>query len=157
MEPQLTFMIVACLVLITIAYFIPKKMKWYEIYTTAVFMTLFGLIVDTVLAVKYKFYVLDQEGVQIPALIGQILLYSSSTIIILNAFPYHKSKKSKLIYVICFSILSIIFEFIAVQFGFIKYNEWRIWYSALCYPFIISFVILHFRFFKWLVKRSIWK
>lgn len=102
MEPHLIFMIVSSLVLTAIAYFIPKKMKRYEIYTTATFAILFGLIVDTILAVKYKFYVLDQAGVQIPPLIGQVFLYSSASIIILNTFPYHKPIKYKILCVIFF-------------------------------------------------------
>jgi len=154
LEPQTVFVYIASFILALIAYIIPKKMKLYEIYATSLFATLFGLLVDTVLAVKYKLYVLDKSGIQIPPLIGQVILYFATSIIILNFFPFEKPIKSKVIYTLCFSLLTVAFEFISFKFGFIKYNEWKIWYSALCYPFLIYFLVLHYKFFQWLVKRT---
>ncbi|SET46736.1 hypothetical protein SAMN05216389_1126 [Oceanobacillus limi] len=154
MEPQTIFVYVASLVLALLAFLTPKKMKPYEIYATTLFATLFGLLVDTVLAVKYKLYILDKPGVQIPPLIGQVILYSSTSIILLNLFPFGKSIKRKVVYILCFTLLTLAFEYISFKIGFIKYNEWKIWYSALCYPFLIYFLVLHFTFFQWLVKRN---
>ncbi|MGP4040931.1 CBO0543 family protein [Gracilibacillus sp. D59] len=155
MEPQTIFVYIASLILALCAYIIPKKMKLYEIYATSLFATTFGLLVDTVLAVKYKLYVLDKSGIQLPPLIGQVILYSATSIILLNFFPFDKSIKWKVVYILCFALLAVAFEFISFKFGFIKYNEWKIWYSALCYPFLIYFLVLHYKFFKWLVKRPI--
>lgn len=154
MEPHLIFLVIASLILIIIAYFIPKKLKLYEIYTTSTFAALFGLFVDSILAVKYKFYVLDKAGIQIPALIGQVILYSTTSVIILNTFPYNKTIKYKIIHVISYSMLTVIFEALAWKFGFIKYNEWKIWYSAVCYPFLILLLIYHYKFYRCLVERS---
>lgn len=80
----------------------------------------------TILAVKYKFY--DKERVQISPLIGQVLLYSTVSTIILIAFPYHKP-------------IANLFEAIASKFGFIKYNEWEIQYSALWLCHTRSFLV----------------
>lgn len=129
-------------------------MKLYEIYATSVFAAAFGLIVDSVFAVKYKLYVLDKPGIQIPPLIGQVVLYSATSIILLNFYPYDKPLKWKAIYIFCFTLTTVAFEYLSYQFGFIKYNEWNIWYSALSYPFLIYFLVLHYKFFQWLVKRS---
>ncbi|UFT99590.1 hypothetical protein KO561_01025 [Radiobacillus kanasensis] len=154
MEPHLIFMVVASIVLSLIAYLIPKKLKWYEIYTTSSFAVLFGLLVDTILAVKYKIYVLDKAGIQIGPLIGQVIMYSTTSAIILNTFPYNRPVKYKIIYILCFSFLTVILETIALKCGFIKYNEWKMWYSALCYPFLIYFLVLHLKFFQRIVKKS---
>ena len=129
-------------------------MKLYEIYATSVFATAFGLIVDSVIAVKYKLYVLDKPGIQIPPLIGQVVLYSTTSIILLNFYPYDKPFKWKAVYIFCFTLITVGFEFLSFQFGFIKYYEWNIWYSALSYPFLIYFLLIHYKFFQWLVKRS---
>ncbi|MFS0862589.1 CBO0543 family protein [Fredinandcohnia sp. 179-A 10B2 NHS] len=153
MEPVTIFVSISSFLFALVAYIMPKKMKPYEIYATSLFATLFGLFVDTILAVKYKLYVLDQPGIQIPALIGQVVLYYATNVIILNSFPYEKSVKWKVIHIVCFTSLAITFEIISNEFGFIKYNEWNIWYSALSYPFLIYFLVLHFSFFKWLVNR----
>ncbi|OLS40699.1 hypothetical protein BTR25_07315 [Bacillus sp. MRMR6] len=155
MEPQTIFVYTTSIVFVLVAYKIPKKMKLYEMYATSIFATLFGLLVDTVLAVKYKLYILDKPGIQIPPLVGQVIFYFTTSIILLNLFPFNKPVKWKLVYILCFSFLTVAFEFISYKFGLIKYNEWKIWYSALCYPFLILFLLLNFRFFQWLVRRSL--
>lgn len=154
MEPQTIFVCIASLTFALVAYIIPKKMKPYEIYATTLFAIVLGLLVDTVLAVTYKLYVLDKPGIQIPPLIGQIILYGASSIIILNFYPFHRSINRRIVYILCLTLLTVVFEFISYKFGFIKYNEWKLWYSAICYPFLIYFLVLHFKFFKWLVKRN---
>lgn len=155
LQPQTFFVYIASLIFAIVAYIIPKKMKLYEIYATSLFATLFGLLVDTVLAVKYKFYVLDKSGIQIPPLIGQVILYWSTSIILLNFFPFGKQIKWKVVYILCFTLLTVAFEFISFKIGLIKYNEWNIWYSALSYPFLIYFLVLHYKFFQWLVARTL--
>lgn len=155
MESQTIFAFLSSFALAFVAYIIPKKMKPYEIYTTSIFATLFGLLVDTVLAVKYKLYVLDRPGIQIPPLIGQVVLYFSTSIILLNLYPYDKPIKWKAGYILGFTFCTLVFEFISYKAGFIKYHEWKIWYSALSYPFLICFLVLHYHFFQWLVKRSL--
>jgi hypothetical protein len=155
MEPQTIFVFIACLIFAVVAYAIPKKIKTYELYATSLFAALFGLFVDSILAVKYKLYVLYKPGIQIPALIGQVVLYSTASIIVLNFYPHDKPLKWKLIYILSVSLLTLAFEVISFTFGFIKYNEWKIWYSAISYPFLTYFLVLQFRFFQWLVRRSI--
>jgi hypothetical protein len=147
------FAFISSILLALIAYIIPKKMKPYEIYTTSLFAIAFGLIVDTVIAVKYKLYVLDEPGIQIPALLAQVILYSSTSIILLNLYPYDKSLKWKAVHIIGFTLFALAFEYISYEVGFIKYNEWNMWYSAICYPFLVYFLVFHYEFFKWLVKR----
>ncbi|MBT2639806.1 CBO0543 family protein [Bacillus sp. ISL-39] len=154
MESQTIFVLISSLIFSIVAYVIPKKMKQFEIYATSLFAALFGLLVDTVLAIKYKLYVLDQPGVQIPPLAGQVILYSAASIILLNLYPYERPIKWRLAYIITFALLTVGFELLSFHFGFIKYNEWKIWYSALSYPFLIYLLVLHYRFFQWLVKRG---
>lgn len=150
MEPQTIFVYIASFIFVLVALIIPKKMKLFEIYVTSLFATFFGLFVDTILAVKYRLYVLDKPGVQIPPLVGQVILYSTTSIIVLNLFPFGKPIKWKVVFILCFTLLTVLFEFISFKFGFIKYNEWKIWYSAICYPFqfIFSFYIISF-FYGW--------
>lgn len=154
-EPQNIFITISCVVFACIAFIIPKKIKLYENYATASFAVLFGLIVDTVLAVKYELYVLDSVGIQIPALIGQIVLYAATSIIILNTFPYQQSSKKKIIYIIFATIVTLMFEALSYKFGFIKYNGWKFLYSAISYPFLIPFLVIHLNFFRWIVRRSL--
>jgi len=154
MEQQTIFVYLASFIFSFIAYKIPKKMKLYEIYVTSLFAALFGLLVDTILAVKYKLYVLDKAGIQIPPLIGQVILYSTTSIILLNFYPFDKPIKWKAGYILMMSLLTVLFEFICFKFHFINYYKWKIWYSALCYPFLIYTLVFHYEFFKTMMKRS---
>ena len=155
LEPQTIFVTISCLVFVLVAFIIPKKVRPYELYVTALFATLLGLLVDSILAIKYKLYVLDRPGVQILPLIGQVIFYSTASIILLNFYPFDKSLQSKIIYIFWFTLFTLAFEFLSFKFGFIKYNEWKIWYSAFSYPLLIYFLLLHYKFFQWLVKRSL--
>lgn len=154
MELQTIFVYLASFIFLLIAYLIPKKLKPYEIYATTLFATLFGLLVDIVIATKYQLYVLDKPGIQIPPLIGQVVLYSTTNIILLNLYPYDKSKEWKAGYILLVTLFAVAFEYLSYKVGFIKYNEWKIWYSALCYPFLSYFLVIHYRFFKRLVEKS---
>lgn len=154
MEPKTIFMIVGSTALVLAAYLIPKKMQPYEIYVNAIFATLFGLIVDAVLGGRYQLYVLYSTGIQLAVLIAQVVMYASANIILLNYYPFDKSKKSKAIYILCFTLGTVAFEFISLKVGFIKYFSWKLWYSAICYPFLIYFLALQHRFFQWLMKRT---
>lgn len=152
MESETIFVYVSSIIFVVVAFIIPKKMKAYEIYVTTIFAVLFGLLVDIVLAVKYKLYVLDKPGVQIPTLVGQVILYATASIMTLNLYPYQKSKTTKIIYILLVTVVTLAYEYLAFIYGFIKYNEWKIWYSALCYPFLIYFLVLHYRFFQRIVR-----
>jgi hypothetical protein len=48
-----------------------------------------------------------------------------------------KTIKSKMWYVLGWTIYSVMYEWIFVESGLMYYNGWKLWYSALCYPFII--------------------
>ncbi|WP_062353490.1 CBO0543 family protein [Bacillus kwashiorkori] len=153
MEPQIIFMYISCIVIGLVAFIIPKKIKRQEMYATSLFAILLGLIIDIV-AERFKIYVLDKPGIQINALIGQILLYSATNIILLNLFPFNKSVKQKFLYILLFTFVTVAFELLSYKFGFIKYYQWNIWYSIIAYPFLICLVILHYRFFQKLLKKD---
>lgn len=154
MEIQTIFVYIASLVFAVVAYIIPKRIKTYELYATGLFTTVLGLVVDLLLAMKYKLYVLDKPGVQIPPLIGQVVLYFTGCVILLNFYPYQKTIKWKIAYVLFCSFLVTIFEYLCFRFQFMNYYEWSIWYSALCYPFIICLFLIHHKIFQRLVSQS---
>lgn len=148
MKSDLIFMILASITLILIAFFIPKRLKKQELYATSAFATTLGFVVDTILALKYKLYTLSEEGVQLGPIFGQIFLYISANIIVLNFFPYNKSLKSQGVYIMVITILTLLLEVIASRYGFIRYNEWKLLYSALSYPFLIIILVLNLKFFQ---------
>jgi hypothetical protein len=154
MDLPTIFVIITSVGIILVAYLIPKKLKRYELYATSLFAIAFGLLVDTVLAVKYKLYILDDPGVQIPPLIGQVILYAGTNIMVLNLYPFDKPIIWRVIHIVGFTIFALLFEFISFKVGFIKYNEWNLWYSALCYPFLTYLLVWHYTFFRKMVSRN---
>lgn len=154
MNVGLVFMIFFCLILVSIAIFMPKKIKRAELYATSAFAVALGLSVDSILALKYKFYTLLGEGVQWGPLFGQIILYASANMIILNYFPYHRSLLRKIIFIIVITAITVIFELLSKITGFIRYNEWNIWYSSLLYPFLILLLVWNMNIFRMLVRKD---
>ncbi|WP_407272771.1 CBO0543 family protein [Radiobacillus sp. PE A8.2] len=133
--------IFACLILFNIiAILVPKRLTKIEIYATSFFAIAFGRTADAFLDIKYNFYGYITEGIQYTGVLAQFLIYPAISTLFLNFFPSNKKLKYKALYIIGWSIFSVIFEWISLQTNFFYYTTWKLWYSALIYPFL--FLIL---------------
>lgn len=132
-----------------IAYFIPKKLSRVEMYATALFALNYGMLNDVLLDLHYNLYGYYKPGFQWIEIIAIILYFPSINILYLNGYPYRKSIKIKLLYIAGWSVFATLFEWVAVHTNFFYYNGWKLWYSALMYPFI--FIILSLNY--WIVRK----
>jgi hypothetical protein len=61
--------IVTIVVFVTVIIFMPKRITWLEIYSTAWFALVFQLTVDIILDLKYDLYGYFKKGLDLEALI----------------------------------------------------------------------------------------
>jgi len=111
--------------------FIPKRMTAGEIYATFGVVAFVTLAIDIYLMASW----LDVFDLGSPDINGlaDLVTYSvvpsSLAVIFLNCF---KSEK-KWVYVVLFTLISFLFEFILVQVGYMNLKGWQSWYSIPVY------------------------
>ncbi|WP_438824567.1 CBO0543 family protein [Bacillus sp. JJ1521] len=73
----------------------------------------------------------------------------------LNYFPFNSTKLKKFFYILIWSIFLTVFELGAVHIGkVLHYGKWKIWYSAILYPFLLFILYINSIFVKYLIVRS---
>ena len=128
-----------------LAFYIPKRISKIEIYSTCFFAYAYGITTDLVLDVHYHLYGYFESGFQWLGLLGIILCFPSISLLFLNYYPFEKMILQKIIYILCWSIFSIIFEWICLQTEYFYYNGWKLWYSGVLYPIIFIVLVINMR------------
>jgi hypothetical protein len=135
-----------------LAFFVPKKIKKSEIYSTTIFALAFGMMTDEVLDLHYDLYGYFIKGFQWKGFIGAILCFIPTNILFLNFYPYHKNWKAKVMYTLVWSLFSLVFEWLTLQTDFFYHNGWKLWYSALAYPAIFQILVINLKIIRRLSK-----
>jgi hypothetical protein len=131
-----------------IAFCIPKRISKIEIYSTCFFAYAYGLTTDLVLDIHYHLYGYFDKGFQWLGFLGIILYFPSISLLFLNYYPLERKIFKKIIYILCWSIFSIIFEWICLQTEYFYYNGWKLWYSGALYPIIFIVLVINMRFVR---------
>ncbi|MFC0415205.1 CBO0543 family protein [Cytobacillus solani] len=147
------FLIFFCFIFIFVLYLIPKNITKSEQYTIALFSILLGLMVDVVFDIKYHLYGYIYPGVQYLGFLPILIFFPVAGIVFINFYPNRKPLMSKLLYIIGWTIFSLVFEYISLVAGYFYYNGWKYLYSAFSYPFLLWLQLLHFKFLKSLNKN----
>ncbi|MFH5183334.1 CBO0543 family protein [Paenibacillus sp. TAB 01] len=130
-------MLITIAVFNLIAFFMPKKLEKLELYATSAFALCLSLIVDIIFDLKYDWYGYFEKGVQIPFVIGVIGVYPAVNMIFLNFFPFHRSLTVKVCYILGCSLFAVGYEWFAdAHSTFFYHNQWKLWHSAVTYPFL---------------------
>ncbi|MCM3728805.1 hypothetical protein M3226_24490 [Neobacillus cucumis] len=131
------FIYIIFIILNIIAFYIPKRINKIEIYATCFFAYAYGITTDFILDMHYHLYGYFEKGFQWLGLLGIILYFPSISLLFLNYYPLEERILKKIIYILSWSIFSIIFEWISLQTEYFYYNGWNLWYSG---PYIQSFL-----------------
>ncbi|MGP4040916.1 CBO0543 family protein [Gracilibacillus sp. D59] len=131
-----------------IAFFVPKRLSKIEIYATSVFGFIYGLLTDIILNLHYHLYGYFQEGFDWLGLLGILLYFPSISFLFLNFYPSNQKLGNKVLYILLWSAFAIVFEWFSLQTEFFYYASWKLWYSALLYPFIFLTLIIHWKFIR---------
>ncbi|WP_071393339.1 CBO0543 family protein [Bacillus tuaregi] len=145
-----------CLIAMNIfAIVMPKRLTRLEIYATCFFSMVFGRTTDSILDILLNLYGFFSEGLQFSGLIAQFLMYPAVNTLFLNYFPFHKGNKVKLVYILCWTLFSVTFEWISVQTSFFYYTTWKLWYSAMLYPIIFYILYLNLKLVRRLTGKEL--
>jgi hypothetical protein len=105
-----------------IAFYVPKRINKIEIYATCFFAYAYGITTDLILDMHYHLYGYFEKGFQWIGLLGIILYFPSINLLFVNYYPLEERILKKIIYIFCWSIFSVIFEWISLQTEYFYYN-----------------------------------
>lgn len=145
---SLFFLIFSIIILNLIVIISPKQLSLQEMYATSLFTAVLQLITDVFLDLGYDLYGYFGKGVDSLALIVIFGVYPAINILFLNFYPYKKSFVGKCIYILCWSVFSVFYEWLSIKSGYFYHNGWNYWYSALCYPILFGILILNLYVFR---------
>ena len=145
--------IASVLIFNLIAYYIPKKLTKNEKYSTSLFALLYEILVNVFLDLKYNLYRYFGPGVDWLALVPIFGTYPALNIIFLNYIPFPSSAMRKMLYILGWSLFALIYEWSSTQAGWFYCIEWKLWYSAFCYPPIFFILAKNLEILKSLKRR----
>jgi hypothetical protein len=154
---KVTIMLTLCIsvfVFNTLAILMLKKISALEYYGS-IFFGIFLADISDRFADKYNLYYFFQpKVVETQTFLILLGVYPAASMMIINWFPYRESRTNKALYILAWSLFSVIYEWLALESGFLHYVHWKLWYSALSYPFLYSGLMLNLYFIRWLNKKS---
>ncbi|MGG4039838.1 hypothetical protein G4D61_16205 [Bacillus ginsengihumi] len=152
------FVFISIFILYTIVILMPKRLSRGEMYYTSIFAILLNVFVDIYLDLKLDLYGYFHKGVDYQMVIVLIGIFPPISMIYLNGFPYDGKPFTKISYIFIWTIISIIYDFCSVKSGLLYYRKWSLFYSALCYPFSLTFAYFNLRLIRWLARNDgMWK
>ncbi|MFV2050630.1 CBO0543 family protein [Metabacillus sp. YM-086] len=129
-------------------------MSGIEILTTILFSTFLQIMTDTFFDLKYDLYGYFNKGVDWGGMLYILGIFPAVNTVYLNFFPYKKELKDKLLYVFYWTVISVVFEDLFLWSGTFYYNGWKLWYSAIIYPFLYFILVLFHKYACYLLKRN---
>ncbi|WP_425435935.1 CBO0543 family protein [Metabacillus halosaccharovorans] len=124
-------------------------------YTTSLFSTVLQLITDIYLEFKHNFYWYFSPGVDYITLWVVFWIYPSVNIIFLNFYPTNKKFSTSVYYILGWTLFALVYEWFAVNSSLFQYNGWKLWYSALIYPFLYLLLYINWKIIRRLYRLSL--
>ncbi|WP_163537425.1 CBO0543 family protein [Gracilibacillus sp. YIM 98692] len=147
---------ISVLVFGLVVYFMPKKITYFEMYTTSLFSTVLQLIIDVYLEFKYDLYGYFSPGVDYITLWVVFWIFPTVNIIFLNFYPKSRTLLCKVFYILGWSAFAITYEWFAVYHSdFFYYNDWKLLYSVPIYPILYILILLNWKIIKTLHLKAL--
>lgn len=130
-----------------------QRMTKIEIYTSCLFVLVVGMTADVILGLYYNFYGHFSKGPDLPGFLTVFGIYPAFNTILLNYFPYHKKLWDRVLYIAISSGACLVYEWLSLKSGAFYYTVWKLWYSAICYPILITIMVWNLSLIKKMMKR----
>ncbi len=152
------YTLIASIILTALFLIIRKHFRPIVILMIWVFNVSLVASIDYALAsTPFKtYYCLDNETYEPMGAVAHVFLYTPFSFFFLYFYDKWSIRGKRVIpYLVCWTCFSVFFEWLNIQFGFITYTAWGIWYSIVPYPLASLILIKVYRFVEaHLPKRS---
>lgn len=141
-----------------IAFKFNKRLLPSQIVQIWTFTIAFQMLFDLIVEFKYHSYWYFSSGVDWVGLIPRTVLIPPVNMIFLNLYPFEKKVLNKILYLVFFVILILVYELIALlpePWGYFHYGWWQIWYSAIVDPIILFCLLGFYKWIQWLDHKQV--
>lgn len=121
-------------------------------YSNSLFAILLSCYADMYLSMDFHLYDYFEEGMDFKHVLVQMGIYPFINLIYLNFFPFNKTSKYKILYIVGWSCFATTYEWVALQTDFFRYYNWKLTYSAAIYPLLFILLQLNNHFVKFLLN-----
>lgn len=143
------------IILLLIIYVMPKNITKSEAFFSVFFSMAFQQLVDCYLDFKYDFYGYFSVDVDSEYILVLLLLFPAFKLVFINFFPFGLSFRSKVNYILFWTVFSTLYEYGSLYTSLFYYHGWRLEWSIAMYPIIFSingYVFYLFR--KWKAEEQ---
>lgn len=143
-------LIIAVILFNTAAFITVKRLTKNQIVHMWTFTIVLQSFVDLYLGYTYQGYWYFNNGIEWEDLPVLTLLGPPAVLLYLERFPFHASIFRRLLYIIFWSLLLLIYEAFTLlpePWGFFHYGWWKLEYSVLCYPVLLLIIV---SYYKWI-------
>jgi hypothetical protein len=148
------FLILSVIVFSGVFWIMPKKLTAIEIFSTCMFAMVLQDNVNIYLDLRLDWYGYFAKGANWSTLLAIFGIYPAVNAIFLNYYQYLKNVTQKFWYIIIWSIFAVVYEWLAVKSGYFYHNQWKLWHSAIAYPFLYIILVLVLKFNRKLIHRQ---
>lgn len=142
------FLFFSSVVFLILALLVPKNLPKCEIYVVALFSIALGFLMDITFDLKYNIYGYFSPGVQYAGFLPFLIIFPSTGVLFLNFYPLKKSLRLRFFYILCWTVFSLIFEYLSTLSGYFYHNGWKYWYSVIGDPILFFLQLLQLKLFK---------
>ncbi|RIW27648.1 hypothetical protein D3H55_22660 [Bacillus salacetis] len=138
-----------------LAWKIPKQLSRLEMYSCSLFSIYLALLTDSLLGGRYKLYAYFKPGVELMDYAAALGIYPAVAILFLNLFPFKKQMKWKLLYILGWTVFSLIYEWASAGLSsFFTYSCWKTIYSVPIYPLLFIVQLFNYHIVKKLISHK---
>ena len=151
-------LLISVLILNLIAFKINKRLLPGQIVQIWTFTIAFQMLFDFVVEFKYHSYWYFSPGFDWVDLIPRLVLIPPVNMIYLNLYPFEKKVYKRILYVLVFVFLILIYELLTMlpePWGYFHYGSWGIWHSAIVDPFILLCLLGFYKWIRWLDRKPV--
>jgi hypothetical protein len=148
------FFFILLVFFMTVCFIAKRNLKFYEIFTTTFFGVWLRLKFDSLFVDHFNFYhYFDKEPSMIVFIFFPIF-YFFVNYLVLNWYPKNSSKTLRVLYILLWSAFSLFIEELALRYHMIVYDNWSLFESAICYPFILVLLFSNLKIINYLVDKK---
>jgi hypothetical protein len=128
-----------------------KAIEYYSVITTCLIIAEIHDRWTDELGTSYGFF--KKGTMDWQTLLITIGIYPAAVYLMLTWFPYGKSLFKRFMYIIAWAVFSVAFEYSYHLIGYEYFTGgWKLWYSAIYYPFIYIGVFLILKFVRFIAR-----
>ncbi|MBV7504383.1 hypothetical protein KW850_03780 [Bacillus sp. sid0103] len=140
--------IVSVIIINVILLKVRKRLSKSEMLQVWLFSSMFQLLFDVFVSLKYQGYWYFNKGVDWESLPVYLCLVPPVNIIFLNVYPLKSSFTKQFLFFLAWNVIIVIYEVLTLlpePWGYFHYGWWRLYHSVMINPFLLLILLGYYK------------